>query len=74
LVRYVNFAGAKVINSISKVSDVLRLNVRLNDALSPLGSTDVLLAVVVGEVVLAVNPITCASCVLSNAPVGFMEF
>jgi hypothetical protein len=73
LVRFVNFAGAKVKNSILKVSDVIRLSVRLSGVVSLLGNTGGLLSEV-AEVVQVANRITCVSYVPNNAPEEFMEF
>jgi hypothetical protein len=73
LARYVNFAGVKVKNSISKVKDVSHRNVRLKDAHLHLDSMDVQ-PTEVDEVARVANPIICASCVPSNVLGVYMGF
>jgi hypothetical protein len=73
LVRFVNFAGAKAKNYISKVNDVSPQNVHLRDAVSHPVNTVVLEAVVAG-IALAESLIICGSCAPNNAPAASMVF
>jgi hypothetical protein len=73
LVRFVNFAGAKAKNYISKVNAVSLQNVQLRNVVFHLVNTVVLEAVVAG-IALAESLIICGSCAPNNAPAVFMAF
>src|SRR6185503_16194575 len=75
LVRFVNFAGAKAKNSISRANVVSHRNAPLKDAASrPVSMGVRVAAAVVAAVAAQVNQIICASYVPNSVPAACMVF
>ena len=72
LVRFVNFAGVKVKNSISRVNDVSRRSAPLKGVVLHLVSMAAQASVVAAAV--RVNLTTCASCAPSSVSAVYMAF